>query len=251
MSPDRLTFIHIPKTGGTSLTRALIESYPPEDSYPGRFFEHFDRLGPEALGRYRLFAGHMGFEQARRIGGGMVTVLRDPVDRVVSLHSFFNGIDERLVAQDRGALLARRLTLEEFARSSDPDAEAYVLDAQTWQLAFDPTVPTRHRWRHLTGEELLGVALRNLARMEVVGLFEELDRAFERISRRFRLPEAARLPHFLRTPGRPRLRDIPEETRRLIADRVGLDLRLYEEAADRLGVAAEGRRSGGGLPRFP
>jgi hypothetical protein len=98
----RILFVHIPKTAGMSLYRALEGWATPERSI--RFErggaadeEQLRTLPPDELGRIRLMSGHLSMDHFRqRLGPGWtaITVLRDPVERALSLYSFVRGEPE-------------------------------------------------------------------------------------------------------------------------------------------------------------
>ena len=101
--PDRLLFIHIPKTAGTTLRNIIQRIYPPEQicgiySDP-RFLseEAFEFLPEEEKDRYRVFIGHVGVDLLRQLPASLpircMTVLRDPVARVRSEYNhLMNGV---------------------------------------------------------------------------------------------------------------------------------------------------------------
>ena len=103
MSPDdgqRFFFIHLMRTGGTTFEQQLRKSFPRAEVYPnpdldfpdGDIMHHLDvpyllGLPPERLDAIRLFYGHFPYVVTEMLGGGFVTltVLRDPVERTISL----------------------------------------------------------------------------------------------------------------------------------------------------------------------
>jgi hypothetical protein len=85
-APDHdrpLFFVHIPRTGGATLKRLL------EDVYGARQtlldLHKYDRAGVD-VGRYRVIEGHVGMRTGLDMAGApnMMTILREPVARVVS-----------------------------------------------------------------------------------------------------------------------------------------------------------------------
>jgi hypothetical protein len=99
-----LVFVHVPKTGGTTLNRILMRNYRYRlDSYGDSFFPryHADEVaslaGPprdDDTRRPVFFTGHIDVENeifdhmpARYV---VVTLLRDPVERIVSHYSLYS-----------------------------------------------------------------------------------------------------------------------------------------------------------------
>lgn len=89
-----LIFIHIPRTGGTSLIRMFEESFGSQNVL---WFKHHAEVeswkehSAESAGiRFKVFAGHICYGFHRYIPGPAkyVTFLRDPVQRIISIYRF-------------------------------------------------------------------------------------------------------------------------------------------------------------------
>jgi hypothetical protein len=83
-----LCFLHIAKTGGTSLTEALARLYPSDHVFSDQgnlWVGYLERLGDRLAGR-ALLAGHAGQGVAAHLRGraDIITLLRDPADQAVS-----------------------------------------------------------------------------------------------------------------------------------------------------------------------
>lgn len=91
-----LFFVHLQKTGGVSLVRAIRKSLPKEAVYPsdddgpvlGRPFDlpHLRARWPERRADVKMLTGHFPLATAELLGGRFViaTVLRPPVERTLS-----------------------------------------------------------------------------------------------------------------------------------------------------------------------
>jgi hypothetical protein len=110
-------FVHVMKTGGTTFRGHLRASFEPEEVYPN--YEQYDHirvnanfrianlvaLAPERRERIRVYMGHFPFVAVEILGipATTFTILRDPVDRIVSY------LKQRKRLHDKH----RRLELEE------------------------------------------------------------------------------------------------------------------------------------------
>src|SRR6266480_7471713 len=93
---EAVIFLHLPKAAGSTLNRLIEWEYPlfPMYSIDPVFFEwswaHLQRLSKERLRRIRVFKGHMlfGLHAILPQPATYITVLREPVDRVLSAFYF-------------------------------------------------------------------------------------------------------------------------------------------------------------------
>ena len=117
MSPDQaLVFVHIPKTGGTSLHDILVENFRDDEICPERF-NNLERWNRDHLVKFNYFSGHFDrtgvncIPQAKNI----ITVLRDPKKRVLSLYHYWRSHKDDVVrkANLHGPLIAKKMTLLE------------------------------------------------------------------------------------------------------------------------------------------
>lgn len=83
---DILYFLHIPKTGGTTLSTYIQNHFDHDLIYPETQWWHLLMKFPENYQKYKLFLGHFGYYLYNILGKKpiYITMLRDPIKRTVS-----------------------------------------------------------------------------------------------------------------------------------------------------------------------
>ncbi len=233
---ETLIFLHIPKTGGSTLSKVLEQhcSRAQTLTLDNPQVARFKTLPAAERGRYRLIQGHLYFGLHRFIARAntYVTFLRRPVERVLSFYYYARSTPDHylypLLAAERldlKTLLARELTLE-------------LCNEQTRLLAGD-------EWedpQRVVTRAALEQAQANLrSHFRVVGLLEEFDASLLLLHRAFDW----HLPFYVKenvTKEKPDNTCLDVETRKLVEDANRLDLELYEYARN---LFDEQRRAAG------
>lgn len=92
----RIIFLHIPKAGGMTLRHLIINNYREDEvffidsfDYEGSFEKLF-RITEKNPNQLKVIGGHIGFGLHERLPGSSqyITVLRNPVERVVSQYHY-------------------------------------------------------------------------------------------------------------------------------------------------------------------
>lgn len=81
-----LYYLHIPKTGGTSLISFLDGQFDADDICPAQLLPELFSLDRDSLHGYKLFRGHLWHGLDAYIGQKLryITMLRDPIKRTIS-----------------------------------------------------------------------------------------------------------------------------------------------------------------------
>ncbi|HHN72818.1 MAG TPA: hypothetical protein ENK13_01885 [Thermopetrobacter sp.] len=254
----RRIFMHVPKTGGTTLHAVFSRHFPPARTCPERWNGLYGYTLEELL-RYEYYSGHFDYYACLMIPARrrrIVTILRNPVDRLLSLYHFQRAHREEIIERDRLDLarLANRYDLEDFFRADEVRRHPSI--DNTYVRTLTGRIP-RGRWEHTVAadgeedeeigpltEEAFGEARANLRALDACGILEDFD---------------ASLPHMLAGLGldaevetetvekkmvldtivheNPGLRPIPRQevtpgVLKAMEDLVAMDMELYEFARE-------------------
>lgn len=226
--PAPVLFDHLPKCAGTTLTRYLSARYPRELTFETKgtapaesVAEFLARPEADRL-RFRLVTGHLadGLLDAVRPDVVPVTLLRDPVDRILS-HYFYarreplHYLHARINGTDGGGGIA----VDDYVDRADSVElknwyVAHFSGRSPAEVAADPADALRRALDRLTG------------RYRVIGFQDALPAAAARLREATGLRGDFSASSANRTAAADR-EQVSEETRRRIAEANALDLRLY------------------------
>lgn len=145
---ERWVFLHIPKTGGVSLLQWWKSQVPDDEALTLETRTTLDRSIPgdvvSLLPCYTLISGHFGLPAAEQYIKGpkkLVTVLREPVARVLSTYRFWKSyrlsyIDASLkgTLAERHIMSAKKNSLGAWLMCQDPQVRNEIDNAQTRYL---------------------------------------------------------------------------------------------------------------------
>ena len=220
---EAVIFLHMPKGAGTTLNRLIEWEYPLFDIYsidPVFFrwsWAHLQRLSEKRLKRTRVFKGHMlfGLHEILPQPATYITVLREPVDRVVSAFYFMRNYKlHPLYWKFRW----ENWSLEDFVRRSPRDnVQCKIVAGAEYEEPCTAEICER--------------AKENLVRyFSVVGLSERFEESLALMKLRFGW-KLRRYSSFNVTRTRPKKDDLPRSALDLIMEKNSFDVALYELAA--------------------
>ena len=207
-------FLHIPKTGGSTLNSIFTRQFSAQELYDHELFQNKiipladltseDRKQIHAIAGHLLYGAHGKFYKPYHY----FTMLRHPVDRVLSLYSFLKNYPgyERL----------QNMSLEEYVRT-EPEAQ----NGQTLLLCG---IPLQYD---------VSLAKKRLETFDVVGITERFDESLYLLKSAFGWTDI----HYEKvniTKTRLKRADVPLETIKLIEEHNKLDLELYQFAKELL-----------------
>ena len=137
----RVFFMHVPKTGGVSVSTFLQSIFRPAEICPPPTGDGRWRHRPSEVAHFRLFSGHFStdFIDALDPAGFKLTVLRHPRERVVSIYDFWRSIRSEWSAQlaeidEDAPSFAKQTSFSEFLISDKPWVQEGIANATARQL---------------------------------------------------------------------------------------------------------------------
>ncbi len=202
----RLIFLHLPKTGGTSIHNQLVAAVPRERIFPWRFSHEAQQHAARAPD-YQVFSGHFRASDFADLPGEVLrfTILREPVARLLSFYHFCRRHSREVV--ERHQLIQPRIARERgllgFLRAPEGAVQdainntmARYLAGPYWTTVRDGrTIHIDMRTRREVSEmRIIEEALRNLRHMHVFGDLSEITRVYNTVAEDFGLPALERMP---------------------------------------------------------
>ena len=226
---EAVIFLHVPKTAGTTLNRLIEWEYPLRQIYsvdPVLFRwsgKHLRKLSPERLRRIRMFKGHMlfGLHEILPQPATYITVLRDPVDRLISAFYFIRNYKlHPLYWKFR----RENWSLEDFVnRSPRTNVQCKILAGAEYELPCTEQICAKaidHADQHFS----------------IVGLSERFEETLALLKLRFGW-KLQSYSSFNVTRARPKKHDLPQTTLDLIAEKNAFDVTLYAAASKKFDEA--------------
>jgi len=235
--PTRYFFIHLQKTGGTALFQRLRQAVGPEAVYPGARdqgdvtavidVDHLLKRFNADRAAMRVITGHFPYCTTSLLGVPIrtFTVLRDPVERTLSLLRRRQTADPRFLGED-----LERIYEDNELRPIIRNHMVKMLSLTTDELGSVPLTLTVS-----FDDGRLERAKRTLEQIDVVGVQEQFDEFCGRLETRFGWDLGP--PRFANRTARG---PVPDGLRERIRRDNELDHQLYEFAVamvDRRGQA--------------
>ena len=172
LQPDEaLLFLHIMKTAGTTLFKVIQQQYPRELTFhyvplkEGKRLEDLEQWSPEQRDRLQFFHGHDSYGAHEWVNkpSRYITMLRQPVKRVVSLYYFVHHNPNRDIPVEQQCPTLRSY-LDAGLRAVNNGQTRAIAGKAASDFAFGECTP-----------ELLDIAKQNLSQFLAVGTTERFD----------------------------------------------------------------------------
>lgn len=247
-------FLHLMKTGGTTLLAHLEENFPPGTMYPdprtdplatydGLEYGSLERLrtvGMAGRDHVRAYTGHFPHLAVDIVRPDVtITLLREPVERAVSLLRQVQAADaeqggeprplEAIYEQDPSRwMMIQDYQVRQFALTADELAERGALIDGYFPGGERPAADVAHFVFLPVDDRRLQRAVAALESVEVVGLQSDFDAFLDQLWRRYRW----RLPAWHRRRVASAGAPVPEALRRRIAEDNAHDVEFHARAVE-------------------
>lgn len=244
---NKLLFDHVPKTGGTSLV-TLLEKIVGQNHIISVLGENA-RLACERLKDATVIAGHMSFYPGEILDPDRysLTLLRHPVDRVLSAYGFFRNNPNALIT--KSVHLASQMDFEAYLNCEESVVRDEVSNAQTnhyCYLGYD-------RSDNYSDDQKLSAAKSALEKFDLVGIIDQYEDFVDILCFEQKWPPVLDIPHDNITVRRQEVSDISAHLQTRLRALNELDIELYEHARKlfhshrrRIMLACIEQRSAGG-----
>ena len=223
--PGALVFLHIPKTGGRTLSQVILRQYDPGSVFTiglpvDKSIREFKNLPENRRAQIRLLEGHMPFGLHTYLPhpSTYFSFMRDPVDRVVSIYYYIVSTPQHYLHE---RLTARKMSFEDFINAGMTtevdNGQTRLLSGEGFSLPYGECT-----------SELLDAARRNIeSNFCLVGITERFDQALLVLRRIFSWRNAYYVKKNV-AKNRPMRSAISAESIRAIEANHELDLQLYD-----------------------
>lgn len=231
-------FLHIPKAAGSTLSSVIQRQYEPGDTFRIDGFhiresiDEFKKIPEAKKEKIRFLSGHMffGLHEFLPQASTYITMLRNPVDRVISHYYHVIRHSNHYLYQE---VTSRNMNLKDYVSSG---ISAELDNGQTRDISGEGIVQKPFPDTGISfgqcSTEMLERAKRNLREhFAVVGLAERFDESLILLKRTF----GWGTPCYVKSnvgENHPHKRDISKDELKLIEKYNELDIELYKYAGE-------------------
>jgi hypothetical protein len=233
---DRRTvcFLHLEKTGGTTLYNLLRSYFPPERvSLPHIFSLH--KMAVSDINRYDLVAGHFDYESSFFIPRAevlRVSVFREPIARLISFYRFHRALPKESSDIDIFVKLAHELSPKEFFAHDKVLSSPRLNNAYVRALGTTLHAPVKRDEDRRELGRATDIALARIARLTGLGLTERMTESISEICKALalKIPEKYENHHITKSIDQPFTQTEIAEIKKDVAPLIAVDEMLYDFA---------------------
>jgi hypothetical protein len=216
---EKIIFLHIPKTAGTSLRLIIEQEYQPEDCL-FLYYPVYDEITIAEiqlqLSKAKVLYGHLtfGVHELFNITGKYITFLRHPIDRVISFYKYSaSDLDSPYYAHIQNGLSLVEMLQQEITIQTNNHMTRIL--ANYWQED------------RLDDSQYVDKALENLNNFYYVGLLEKFNESIEQLGNKLNWKTRYEVP-FVNANTYEKQLKIDSTTQAVLEQYNHLDLLLYE-----------------------
>ncbi|MEO0373871.1 MAG: sulfotransferase family 2 domain-containing protein [Cyanobacteria bacterium P01_A01_bin.17] len=228
----KIVFSHIPKTAGTTLRHIIQYQFHPSEVFE---FYRYNQLLDKGISKFinlpdrkkekiRFISGHLGFGLHSLFPDccSYITVLRHPIDRILSYYS-------HLIRTGKESVKGK--AIEDFVLSFGGVRNSMVCNLAGYTFRAQMNDPSLALEQVRYSPRTLELAIENLKRyFSVVGILEQFDETCLLLQKVLGWDIPIGHLKSNRASRRAKLEEIPEQTLGLLRKHNELDLQLYEYA---------------------
>ena len=208
---SEIIFIHIPKTGGTTINSAMNGTY--WQTKPGYNYRHI--LSDKSSNSGDIF---LSKNQNKYQNEKIFMMMRHPVDRLVSEYYFINNRNEFT-----NLIKSKPKTFEEYVKSSQ--TQNYVTNFLKGNRMYSTVRPTSEDLKSII-DAIESLPIR-------VGIFEQFSESLVYFTKYIGIQWKKDIPIKRMTIRRPKIENLSKELIELIEKNNALDLKLYDYCLNR------------------
>lgn len=236
---SKIVFLHIPKTGGTSVHEFLTAKFPKNEICPDRL-NTLKEHTQDQLDKYSFFSGHYDIDSVAYIPGNkkIFTFLRDPKERLLSLYYFWRSHKEDYINKNglAGPRAAKEMDLLNFLKCKEHEIPLnfnnYIARAFSGEMYCGPNNEYIYH-----ENEVIDVAKKNISSLDTIGFMDNFDASYAMVIRQLGYTPPEITPHAMKgskhqDPNREEITKQPltDEIEDLIMKMTDLDYKIYNFA---------------------
>jgi len=201
---EKHVFIHVEKTGGTSIHNMLLETGR-QDIY----HEHTSTIKKrnlDEINRYNIFIGHFELDEVEeKIKNAILhTMIREPRSRLISLYNFWRSHKPESSCYFRGMELTNNHNIEEFFQLKEIEKWPTIWNHTAYALFGKSTWSD---WLNITGKmteaekitwmenEIKTAIKKHVKKFKTIGILEKFENDSKKIFRNMGISESIRILH--------------------------------------------------------